>query len=167
MLKKLKELFTTYELLNGNYGIERESLRVDNNGELSLKDHPSVFGDKVDNVYITTDFAESQIEVITPPFKSVEETYNFTNALYDIVAMEIGDEYLWPQSMPGVVPDDDKIKVSEYGKNDKGKEAGLYRESLIKKYGGKKQIICGIHYNFSFSEELINKLYDNTNRENG
>jgi len=176
MLKKLKELFNSYELLNGNYGIERESLRVNDKGELSQKNHPSVFGDKVDNVYITTDFAESQIEVITPPFKNVEETYNFTNALYDIVAMEIGDEYLWPQSMPGVVPDDSKIKVSEYGKNDKGKEAGLYRESLIKKYGGKKQLICGIHYNFSFSEELINKLYNNQtdnklfnniNRKNG
>ena len=160
MLNKLKELFTPYELLKGNYGIEREGLRVNDKGELSLKNHPSVFGDKVDNSYITTDFAESQIEVITPPFKNVEETYNFTNSLYDIVAMEIGEEYLWPQSMPSIVPDDDKIKVSEYGENEKGKEARLYREKLIEKYGGKKQLICGIHYNFSFNDELLNKLYN-------
>jgi len=160
MLKKLKELFTTYELLKGNYGIEREGLRVNDKGQLSLNDHPSVFGDKVDNGYITTDFAESQIEVITPPFKNIEETYNFSNALYDIVAMEIGDEYLWPQSMPGIVPEDNKIKVSKYGENDKGNEARLYRENLIAKYGGKKQLICGIHYNFSFNDELINKLYN-------
>ena len=160
MLKKLKELFTTYELLKGNYGIEREGLRVNDKGELSLKNHPSVFGDKVDNSYITTDFAESQIEVITPPFKNVEETYNFANSLYDIVAMEIGEEYLWPQSMPSVVPEDNKIKVSEYGENDKGNEARLYREKLIAKYGGKKQLICGIHYNFSFDDELLNKLYN-------
>ena len=160
MLKKLKELFTPHELLKGNYGIEREGLRVNDKGELSLKDHPSVFGDKVDNSYITTDFAESQIEVITPPFKNVEETYNFANSLYDIVAMEIGDEYLWPQSMPSIVPEDNKIKVSEYGENQKGKEARLYREKLIEKYGGKKQLICGIHYNFSFNDELLNKLYN-------
>ncbi len=160
MLKKLKELFNSYELLKANYGIEREGLRVNDKGELSLKNHPSVFGDKVDNVYITTDFAESQIEVITPPFKSIEETYNFTNALYDIVAMEIGEEYLWPQSMPGVVPDDSRIKVAEYGENNKGKEARLYRRNLIEKYGGKKQLICGIHYNFSFSDQLLNKLYN-------
>ncbi len=159
MLNKLKELFTSDELLKGNYGIEREGLRVNDIGELSEKAHPSVFGDKVDNSYITTDFAESQIEVITPPFKTVEETYDFVNSLYDIVAMEIGEEYLWPQSMPGVVPEDNKIKVAEYGENDKGKEASLYREKLIEKYGGKKQLICGIHYNFSFSDELINKLY--------
>ena len=164
MLKKLKELFTPHELLKGNYGIEREGLRVNDKGQLSLKDHPSVFGDKVDNSYITTDFAESQIEVITPPFKNVEETYNFANSLYDIVAMEIGDEYLWPQSMPSIVPDDNKIKVSEYGENHKGKEARLYREKLIEKYGGKKQLICGIHYNFSFNDELLNKLYNNQTR---
>lgn len=163
MLERLKDLFTTNELLNGNFGIERESLRINNKGELSTTSHPSVFGDKVENLYITTDFAESQIEVITPPFKTVEETYNFTNALYDIVAMEIGDEFLWPQSMPGIVPDDDKIRIAEYGENNKGKEARLYRENLISKYGGKKQLICGIHYNFSFSDDLIRKLYNSGN----
>lgn len=160
MLNKFKELFMPHELLKGNYGVERESLRVNDKGELSEKEHPSVFGDKVDNSYITTDFAESQIEVITPPFKSVEETYNFTNSLYDIVAMEIGEEYLWPQSMPGIVPEDNKIKVAEYGDNEKGREAQLYREKLIDKYGGKRQLICGIHYNFSFNDDLINKLYN-------
>ncbi|OOM76455.1 glutathione biosynthesis bifunctional protein GshAB [Clostridium puniceum] len=160
MLNKFKEIFTPQELLKGNYGIERESLRVNDKGELSETEHPRVFGDKVDNSYITTDFAESQIEVITPPFKSVEETYNFTNSLYDIVAMEIGEEYLWPQSMPGIVPEDNKIKVSEYSENDKGREARLYREKLIEKYGGKKQLICGIHYNFSFNYDFINKLYN-------
>ena len=29
----------------------------------------------------------------------------------------------------------------------------------MKKYGGKKQLISGIHYNFSFNEELIKDLY--------
>lgn len=160
MLNKLKQLFTPHELLKGNYGIERESLRVNAAGELSSKDHPSVFGDKVTNSYITTDFAESQVEVITPPFTGIEDVYNFSNALYDIVAMEIGDEYLWPQSMPGIVPDDDKIRIAQYGQNEKGKEARLYRESLIERYGGKRQLICGIHYNFSFSDDVIKKLYD-------
>lgn len=159
MLNKFKRLFANYELLSGNYGIEREGLRVDERGGLSQNNHPQVFGDKVTNPYITTDFAESQIEVITPPLKDVKETYNFANALYDIAAMEIDDEYLWPQSMPSIVPEDSKIKISEYGDNDKGRSAQKYRESLISKYGGKRQLICGIHYNFSFSENIINKLY--------
>lgn len=166
MLNELKELFTPFELLKGNYGIERESLRVNNKGELSVKRHPAVFGEKVENKYITTDFAESQIEVITPPFKNIEETYNFSRVLYDIAAMEIEDEYLWPQSMPGIVPTDDKIRIAEYGDNEKGREARRYRENLIKKYGGKKQLICGIHYNFSFDDDFLRKLYCLYERQN-
>lgn len=162
MLSELKELFTPYELLKGNFGIERETLRVNNKGELSTQKHPTVFGDKVDNSYITTDFAESQIEVITPPCQSVEQTFNFTKALYDIVTMEIGNEYLWPQSMPSIVPEDSKINIAEYGDNNKGRESRLYRESLIEKYGGKRQLICGIHYNFSFEDNLLKKLYRNS-----
>lgn len=161
MLDKLKELFTPHELLKGNFGIEREGLRVNDKGELSEKEHPKVFGDKVKNCYITTDFAESQVEVVTPPFQDPKETYNFAKVLYDIVAMEIGEEYIWPQSMPGIVPEDNRIKISEYGDNEKGKKEKIYREKLIEKYGGKRQIICGIHYNFSFSDDLINKLYKN------
>jgi glutamate--cysteine ligase len=160
MLKELKGLFKTYELLSGNYGIEREGLRVNEAGELSQIEHAKVFGDKTENSYITTDFAESQIEVITPPFTDNKGVYNFSNALYDIVSMEIGDEYLWPQSMPGIVPEDSQIKIAEYGDNTKGNAARLYRESLIERYGGKRQLICGIHYNFSFSDNVISKLYN-------
>lgn len=160
MLDKLKELFNSNDLLKGNYGIEREGLRVNEKGQLSLEPHPKVFGDKVNNHYITTDFSESQVEVITPAFSNIEETYKFTNALYDIVAMEIGDEYIWPQSMPCIIPDDGKIPVSKYDGNEEGSEAQTYRENLLKKYGGKKQLISGIHYNFSFKEEFIEKLYN-------
>ncbi len=163
MLETIKKLFTSYELLKGNYGIERETLRVDSEGKLSFKPHPDVFGDKVHNPYITTDFSESQIEVITPPFDNIEEVYKFTNALYDIVAMEIGDEYLWPQSMPCIVPEEDMIPVATY--SEEGKEARKYREKLLSKYGGKKQLISGIHYNFSFNEILIERLYENSDKK--
>ena len=57
MLKKIKELFIPQQLLKGNCGIEREMLRVDKNGYLSFTDHPEIFGDKVLNPYITTDFS--------------------------------------------------------------------------------------------------------------
>ena len=147
-----KDIFTPRELLSGNYGIERESLRIDNAGKLSMKPHPHELGDKGKNPYITTDFSESQVELITPTFKSVEEVYNFINTLYDITAMNISDEYLWPQSMPCVIPEDDKIPVAQY----EGNTANTaYREKLLKKYGGKKQLISGIHYNFSHNEDLI------------
>ncbi len=160
MLNKIKKLFSSSEILSGNFGIERETLRLDENGYLAKTDHPEVFGDKSHNPYITTDFSESQIEVITPALKSVEEAYNFTRSLYDIVAMEIKDEYLWPESMPCIIPEDKDIPVAKF--NGSSKESQEYREKLLIKYGGKKQLISGIHYNFSFDEVIIKKLYEDS-----
>ena len=156
MLKTMKNLFTKQELLKGNFGVEREGLRVDFEGKLSQKPHPIAFGHKMCNPYITTDFSESQLELITPTFSTTKETYNFLNALYDIVAMEIKDEYLWPQSMPAIIPDDKDIPVAKFDNN--SKEAQEYREKLLLKYGGKKQLISGIHCNFSFDESIIEKI---------
>ena len=157
MLNIFKNLFTREELLNGNFGIEREALRVDKNGELSKKPHPKVFGGKMDNKYVTVDFAESQVEMITPVLNSLNEVYIFLERLYDYVCLNIGDEYLWPQSMPAISPD--IIKVADFDGSDKGIEARKYREYLVGKYGSKKQLISGIHFNFSFNENIITKLY--------
>lgn len=164
MLQKLKELFNGKELLKGNIGIEREGVRVNENGMLSKENHPSVFGDKLKNPYITTDFSESQMELITPTFKSSEDTYNFLNNLYDISVLEIKDEYLWPQSMPCIIPEDESIiKIASFNDSIEGIESRVYRENLVKKYGRKKQLISGIHYNFSFDEDIIKKLFKNSN----
>ena len=162
MLNKIKKLFSSKEILSGNFGIERETLRLDENGYLAKSDHPEEFGDKAHNPYITTDFSESQIEVITPALPDVKEAYNFTRALYDIVAMEIGDEYLWPESMPCIIPDDKDIPVAKFA--DHSKESQEYREKLLLKYGGKKQLISGIHYKFSFNESIIEKLYEDSEK---
>mgnify|MGYP004501870155 CR=1 FL=1 len=158
MIDILKK-FNSFDLLKGNFGIEREMLRVDRDGELSKKPHPKAFGDKLNNPYITTDFSESQIEVITPPMPTVKETHNFLSTLYDITALECKDEYLWPQSMPCIVPDDKDIPLAEFNDTEKGIESRKYREKLIKKYGGKRQLISGIHFNFSFNEEIIEELF--------
>ncbi|MCI9061138.1 MULTISPECIES: bifunctional glutamate--cysteine ligase GshA/glutathione synthetase GshB [Romboutsia] len=164
MLKIMKNLFSKQELLKGNFGIEREGLRVDFNGKLSKKPHPEVFGEKMYNPYITTDFSESQLELITPTFSTTKETYNFLNALYDIAAMEIKDEYIWPQSMPAIIPEDKDIPIAQFCVCEEGQTARKYREELLLKYGGKRQLISGIHYNFSFNENIIKKLYGNSDK---
>ena len=161
MIAKVKRLFDKNEILNGNYGIEREGLRVDIEGKLSNTNHLKCFGNKSENPYITTDFSESQIELITPVFNDIEQVYKFNNALYDIVANELENEYIWPQSMPCILPDDNKIPIAKY----EGKEAEKYREKLLKKYGAKKQLISGIHFNFSFSEDTLRKIFLSSNTE--
>ncbi|MGL5243769.1 MAG: bifunctional glutamate--cysteine ligase GshA/glutathione synthetase GshB, partial [Sarcina sp.] len=164
MLYNIKEELNIIDLINGKYGLEREALRVDEFGKLSLKEHPKTFGDKILNPYITTDFSESQVELITPPLETIEKVYNFSSILYDIVAVNIGSEYLWSQSMPCDIPEDHDIPIAQFCQYiEEGKKAREYREKLFKKYGGKKQLISGIHYNFSFNETLIKKLYNNYN----
>ncbi|MEG2539735.1 MAG: bifunctional glutamate--cysteine ligase GshA/glutathione synthetase GshB [Clostridium sp.] len=162
MLNEIRGKITKWDFINGTFGLERESLRVNDLGKLSLREHPENFGNKMKNSFITTDFSESQIELITPTFTTLEEVYEFQSILYDIVALEIKDEYLWPQSMPCDLPEEHDIPIAQFCTCvEDGKKAKEYREKLFEKYGGKKQLISGIHYNFSYNEKLIETLYSN------
>ena len=46
-------------------GIEKESLRVQADGSLALTPHPTSLGSALTHPHITTDFSESQLELIT------------------------------------------------------------------------------------------------------
>ncbi|MBL4933671.1 bifunctional glutamate--cysteine ligase GshA/glutathione synthetase GshB [Clostridium paridis] len=145
------------KLFKGNFGLEKENVRVSKDGKLSLTPHPAIFGDKLKNPYIKTDFSESQVEVITPVCNSIDELYDYIENLQNIVSLSIGEEYLWPQSNPPILPSNEEIPIAVF--SEEGKEERLYREKLSEKYGRKKQLLSGIHYNFSFKEEFINSLY--------
>ena len=149
---------TSEELLSGSFGIEWESLRVHSDGKLSLRPHPEIFGDKLENPLVTTDFSESQIEIITPTFDTIEEAFNTFSLLADLVNASLPkDEYLWFQSLPAILPRNNEIPIAKY--SEEGKKSQKYREDLAKKYGVKKQMISGVHFNFSFKDETIEKLY--------
>jgi len=143
-------------ILRGHYGLEKENNRVDGNGRLALTPHPKAFGSKMENPFIRTDFSESQIEMITPVFETIDETYHFLETIHDIVTLELHDEYLWPSSNPPVLPKDDEIPIALM--NDPAEDK--YRLQLAEKYGRKRQLISGIHYNFSFHETFLKRLYD-------
>lgn len=152
--------FEAIEILKGSFGIEWESLRVKNDGQLSLTPHPTVFGDKLKNPLVTTDFSESQIEIITPTFNKIDKAYDTFTILSDIVNNSLpDDEYLWLQSMPCILPPPNQIPIAKYPKE--GKSSRKYREKLAQKYGLKKQMISGVHFNFSFSDYFIDKLFEN------
>ncbi len=146
------------EILAGSFGIEWESLRAKGDGHLSLTPHPAVFGDKLTNPLVTTDFSESQIEIITPTFKTIDEAFDTFSLLSDLVNASLPeDEYLWFQSIPCILPYWDQIPIAQY--SEEGEDSQKYREDLAKKYGVKKQMISGVHFNFSFSDEFLDKLY--------
>lgn len=144
-------------IFQGDFGLEKENVRVDETGRLALTPHPWVFGDKLKNPYITTDFSESQVEMITPVCESIPEVYNFLENLQNIVSLSLKGEYLWPQSNPPVLPEDQDIPIANF--EIEGEEQRVYREKLAEKYGKKKQLLSGIHYNFSFKEELFQAIY--------
>ena len=147
--------------LEGLFGLEKENIRVDQTGNLAQTPHPKIFGNKLKHPYITTDFSESQVEMITPPLPEIGQAVGFLETIHDIVSLELINEYLWPQSIPPILPADQQIPIAEYG--EEGKEAREYREFLAQKYGPKNQLFSGIHFNFSYSEKLLEMLYLKSN----
>ena len=146
------------EILAGSFGIEWESLRAKSDGKLSLTPHPAIFGDKLTNPIVTTDFSESQIEIITPTFNTIDEAFDTFSLISDLVNASLpSDEYLWFQSIPCILPYWDEIPIAQY--SEAGEDSQKYREDLAKKYGVKKQMISGVHFNFSFTDNLLEKLY--------
>ncbi len=143
-------------ICDGLFGIEKENVRVDKNGRMATTPHPGILGDKFKHPYITTDFSESQVEMITPPLDSVDKVHGFLETLHDVVTQNIGDELLWPQSLPPLLPNEEDIPIAQFG--DKGVSKEKYREVLAKRYGRERQMLTGIHYNFSLSDRLERKL---------
>lgn len=149
----------------GNFGLERENLRINPDGSLALTPHPVAFGDKLTNPGITTDFSESQIEIITPVSGSIPDLLAHEECLTKKVYEGIGSELLWPLSSPPVdLPPEEQIPIADFGPA--GKDKNDYRAYLSKKYGRRKQLYCGIHFNFSFAEEDLHENFKDAGARN-
>lgn len=144
---------------NNLRGIEKECLRVSQNGNISKKRHPLSLGSALTNSFITTDFGEAQLELITPPNNSIQNSLDYLNNIHYFVSQNIyEDELLWPMSMPCNIHYDSEIIVANYGESNLGKLKKTYRNGLTHRYGKKMQAISGLHYNFSISQELWSKV---------
>lgn len=133
-------------------GIEKESLRVLAAGGLALTPHPRALGSALTHPHITTDYSESQLELITgvhaTPASCLQELmdiHQFTSR----VLREQGDEMMWVCSMPCGLPTDETIPLARYGASNVGRAKSVYRMGLGHRYGRRMQTISGIHYNWS------------------
>ncbi len=63
-------------------GIERESLRVDQEGNISQELHPQAYGSPLTNPVITTDFSESLIELVTKPVNGADKVLSELEKFY-------------------------------------------------------------------------------------
>ncbi len=143
-------------LHQGLRGIERETLRVTSQGELARTQHPRALGSALTHPQITTDYAETLLEFITPAQPDIATALEQLGASHRFSAaiLQSQDEYFWSNSMPCVLPDEKDIAIGWYGTSHLGMLKHVYRRGLALRYGKTMQCIAGIHYNFSLSEDL-------------
>jgi len=138
----------------GLRGIERETLRVDKTGHLARTPHPVLLGSALTNPHITTDYAETLLEFITPAENDIATTLQKLDGIHRFSYTKMQDELLWSQSMPCQLPPEEDIEIAWYGKSNLGMLKHVYRRGLALRYGKAMQCIAGIHYNYSLDEQL-------------
>ncbi|MCA3251729.1 MAG: glutamate--cysteine ligase [Rubrivivax sp.] len=147
---------TRAQLLGMRRGIEKESLRSQPSGALALTPHPAALGAPLTHPHITTDYSESQLELITGVHGSAGEALGELERIHQFVCRALadpahgaGDERLWVGSMPCGLPTDETIPLGRYGRSNIGRAKSVYRMGLGHRYGRRMQTISGIHYNWS------------------
>ncbi len=137
-------------LQRGLKGVEKESLRVTSDGRLAQTSHPLALGSTLTHEYITTDYSEALIELVTPAFGESWQLLQFLCDLHQFVYRHLGDELLWATSMPCIVGDDREIPIARFGRSNIGHMKEVYRLGLGYRYGRLMQAISGVHFNYSF-----------------
>ena len=139
-------------LLEGGFGLEKESLRIDGGGFLAHT--PADFAD---DVHIVRDFSENQVEVNTPvlptPAEAVQSLEHYNGLVQRAIANLPERELLWPFSNPPYILGEKDIPIAQYFGDDASKTE--YREYLSDRYGRYKMAFSGIHLNYSFGEDLL------------
>ncbi len=147
----------------GEFGFEKESLRVINS-KISKSRHPKALGSSLCNKYITTDFSEAQLELITPPMKTSDQSLEFLDYIHHFVSSNIQEEILWPLSMPPLIESEDDIPIGKYGNSNLGTFKHIYRNGLSERYGRSMQAISGFHFNYSLPKKIW-KLLEHESEE--
>ena len=161
-LKVLQDQAVVRTLTGIRHGVERETLRIKPDGGLAQSAHQQALGSALTHEFITTDFSESLLEFITPPEVSVQKTLGQLNDVHKFTVSNIGDERLWPMSMPCFIDNEDTIPIANYGSSNVGRMKTLYREGLKNRYGSMMQAISGVHFNFSLPDEFWQQWLDKT-----
>lgn len=141
-------------LAGGRRGIEKESLRITPEGLVSREPHPVALGSALTNRFITTDYSEALLEFVTTPETTNWAAAQFMCDIHQFTYARLGEEMLWPLSMPCRLRSDADIPIARYGSSNVGQMKTIYRRGLGERYGRYMQAIAGIHFNYSVPEEF-------------
>ena len=72
----------------GKVGFEKESLRIVNSS-ISQSPHPGSLGSALCNHYITTDFSEAQLELVTPPFQDKKKALRLLDDIHHFISCNL------------------------------------------------------------------------------
>ena len=148
---RLRQL-SAARLLGIRRGIEKESLRTQPGGGLARTPHPPALGAPLTHPHITTDYSESQLELITGAHAGVQDCLDELTRVHQFVYRTLvaqGNETLWVGSMPCGLGPDENIPIGSYGSSNIARAKSVYRVGLGNRYGRRMQTISGIHYNWS------------------
>lgn len=148
-LRRLAEGEGVRLLAGGRRGVEKESLRVTATGLIAQTPHPRALGSALTSQYITTDFSEALLEFVTPPLPTSEAAAAFLADIHRYTYERLGDELLWPLSMPCRLRSEEDIPLAQYGSSNSARMKTTYRRGLGYRYGRYMQAISGIHFNYS------------------
>lgn len=161
MYKTLEKRLTRLVKLNHHHlfdysaiGLEKESLRVNAEGSIAQTPHPAALGSALTHPFITTDYSEALIELVTPPRHSIQGVLGFLRDTQQFVYQRLDKELLWATSMPCVVAGETSIPIAEYGTSNSGMMKHVYRRGLGYRYGRVMQVIAGVHFNYSFPTDF-------------
>ena len=141
-------------------GVEKEGLRVDREGRLSQRPHPAGLGSPLTHPLITTDFSESQLELVTGVHPSTAACLGELTDIHRFVFAHLGDEAMWAASMPAELPEESQIPIGRYGTANIARAKTVYRTGLSHRYGRRMQTISGLHDNFTLPAAFWPQLLD-------
>ena len=136
-------------LRQGLLGLEKECLRVAEDGGIAQTAHPVLLGSALTHPYLTTDFSEALLEFVTPPLTDRRALLDFLTDCHRFVYEHLDEEILWAGSMPCRLQGPDSVPIARYGSSNPGRMKTLYRQGLALRYGRTMQCIAGIHCNYS------------------
>ena len=128
LIRRLRAL-TPAQLAGMRRGLEKESLRALPNGALALTPHPAALGSALTHAHITTDYSESQLELITgAAWHGLKIAWMSWSRLHQFVYRSLGTVMRSDEMPVGVAAclaslpgDDDHSAGAQYGNSNVGR----------------------------------------------
>ena len=143
-------------LLKGYFGLESEQHRLTATGQLSRAPYPSTFSSRQTNPYLKTDFADNMLEMVAPPSQGSRLAVRNLTMIQEVELAHLKNhDFLWPLSVPPVFSATDLHFAGQFNSR---AWVPQYHDYLQAKYGTSRELLTGIHINFSFDRHLLTQL---------